>query len=453
MTFGFTSFIILFIAAILFYSRKKTLYLYVFFIPFNSTALIKTDSISISLPLALFFILFLRWLVDKIYFASLPWPRLTQKVNTGLLLMALLGLSSQLMPFFLEMEVLDAYSSLLSYAEPIALNPKMQYFTQLIYLIIGLFTTYFLVDLIKTYSILFRSVKIYFYSLIFILFWGWVEFFCGISGLNYPYEIFNHIGLSKYGINFLNGMPRISSVTLEPSVFSHIMSWALIYIYFYRLKKEKPIGYKYTDVLLLLIVVLALLLSQSSTGLIAVGLFLIFVFVDKYKNLKGIQRIGLLFAGGLIFVTISPLFFLKLMSKMDSYSGFERAKSFIFGWDYFLQSPILGIGWGVFPVWDIVLCIVVATGLLGLIVFLNIISDTYILNKLAFRHLDIDKVYFAKALWKGFIMLLLLSQLSGFLYYEQYFWFIFGLSISSAYIIQKEKIKNETNSINCSTNH
>ncbi len=452
MTFGLISFIILMIAAILFYDRNKILYLYIFFIPFNSTALIKTDSFSISLPLALFFILLMRWLVDKIYTASLPWPRLTRRVNTGLLLMGLLGLCSQIMPLFLDMEVLDVYSSLLTYAEPIALRPKMQYVTQLVYLTIGLFTTYLLVDFIKSFDIMAKSVKIYFYALIFVLFWGWFEFLCGIADLYYPFEVFNHIGLSKFGVNFLDGMPRISSVTLEPSVFSHIMSWALVYIYFYRLKKEKPKRYKIADVLLLIIVVAALLLAQSSTGLIAVGIFLIFIFIDIYRMLKGIRRIMLLFSGILLFALISPIFFLKLMSKMDSYSGFERAKSFIFGWDYFLQSPILGIGWGVFPVWDILLCIVVATGLMGLVVFLNIISDTYILNKRAFKHRDPDKAHFAKALWKGFIMLLLLSQLSGFLYYEQYFWFIFGLSIASAHIILKEKIEYETDAIHHSTN-
>lgn len=453
MTYGLISFIVLFICILLFYSRNKILYLYVFFIPFNSTVLFKTDSSSVSLPLALFFILFLRWLFERIYFVSLPWPILTQRINIGLLFMGLLGISSQLMPFYLKMEVLDVYSSLLTYAEPIPLIPKMQYLTQLFYLIIGLLTTYCLVDLFKSYEILSIGVKIYFNSLIFILLWGWFEFFCGIAGINYPYEIFNHIGLSKSGVNFLNGMPRISSVTLEPSVFSHIMSWSLIYIYFYRLKKKKAIGYKYTDVLLLIIIVLALVLAQSSTGLIAIGLFFIFVFIDIYKKIRGIKRLVLVFMGSLLFVLLSPLFFLILMSKIDSYSGLERAKSFIFGWDYFLQSPLFGIGWGVFPVWDIVLCVVVATGLLGLVVFSKIIFDTYILNKKVFCYANPDKGNFARALWYGFVMLLLLSQLSGFLYYEQYFWFVFGLSISGAYVIQKEKNEYETDSINYSTDY
>ena len=166
------------------------------------------------------------------------------------------------------------------------------------------------------------------------------------------------------------------------------------------------------------------------------------VSFDLLKNLTGRNKLIFVGFAAVLVILISPFFVIKLLAKVDSYSGFERAKSFIYGFDYFTSSPILGIGWGVFPVWDVILCIASGAGLIGLVFFLKFIfSVSGLYKKVLNSNLGNDEYLLAQGLWKGLLIVLILGQLSGFIYYEQYVWFILGITIATLKsILSKEKI-------------
>ena len=56
----------------------------------------------------------------------------------------------------------------------------------------------------------------------------------------------------------------------------------------------------------------------------------------------------------LLFIITVSIFLYKFSYKMNTFSGLERLKALRLGWKYFVSHPILGIGWGVFPTWDII---------------------------------------------------------------------------------------------------
>ena len=100
-----------------------------------------------------------------------------------------------------------------------------------------------------------------------------------------------------------------------------------------------------------------------------------------------------------------------------------------YGHGYFLEYPLLGLGWGVFPTYDLVINLLVNFGILGTIAFLTYIG--YLLFKLSVLNRLLQKDYI-RAVLNSLIMILLISQLSGFIYHSQYFWVFLGLAACQA---------------------
>jgi hypothetical protein len=74
-----------------------------------------------------------------------------------------------------------------------------------------------------------------------------------------------------------------------------------------------------------------------------------------------------------------------LFSKLESYSAIERLQSVVNSWEYFLKYPTLGVGWGVVTVDDLVVNLLVNSGVIGLGMFLCLVA--YVVNR-ALRSLD-----------------------------------------------------------------
>jgi hypothetical protein len=349
-----------------------------------------------------------------------------------LLAFALIASLSLVMPFIIngDLQVLDAYSKLLTYADPKPLVFSFQYVTQLMYLLLGCVLAYYFAVVNRSAEDLTRTIRIYLYSTWFLCFWALLELALFYLPGEYPAFLFNQNSMSSQGTLTLNGFPRITSVSLEPSIMSQQLFTALPLVFWAWWGKDNYLRMFELRVLLALIVVVCLM-STSSTAVFGIAFFALMV-VAKWLLSKKIRVSAALlllvaFAG---FVIVTPIIIGQIQEKLFSYSGEERLMAIRYGWEYFSQYPILGIGWGVFPSWDVVVCILTACGILGfgmfLMMTLSINKNINVLKRSgSFTTLQLS-------VWHSFLLLLIVSQVSGLIYYSQYFWLILGLAIAAS---------------------
>jgi hypothetical protein len=119
-----------------------------------------------------------------------------------------------------------------------------------------------------------------------------------------------------------------------------------------------------------------------------------------------------------------------LINISGTYSGIERFKTVVLGWEYFLNYPILGLGWGVFPTYDFLINLLVNFGIIGAIPFLILLYNVFIRLKVKIKVKTSENYPMFKAAFESFLLILIVSQLSGFIYHSQYFWLYIGLAIS-----------------------
>ncbi|GAA4109764.1 hypothetical protein GCM10022393_06530 [Aquimarina addita] len=128
-----------------------------------------------------------------------------------------------------------------------------------------------------------------------------------------------------------------------------------------------------------------------------------------------------------------------LVEKSGNYSGIERLKTVTLGVKYFLRYPLLGLGWGVFPTYDFLINLLANFGLIGTIPFLIFLRNIY--TKLS-HLIKLNDINFplAKAGIESLVLILIVSQLSGFIYHSQFFWMYIGIAMSIT-ALDKAKIE------------
>ncbi|PNW26690.1 hypothetical protein BKP44_15990 [Formosa algae] len=257
------------------------------------------------------------------------------------------------------------------------------------------------------------------------LFWGWFEFLCFFANIEYPYYIFDHIGMSRNGILVTNGFPRMISVTLEASYLAQILIPIIPFFYWFGQSKSKFIYSTWFYKILYLISIITLLVAQTSTGILGFLLVMGLLLKNKISSYK--KSIRLVFIFIFIIICIVGLFFAVnlIIKKSNNYSGIERLKTVILGFEYFLHYPILGLGWGVFPTYDFIVNLLANFGLVGTIPFFIFLRNIYMSFK---QKIKIEESKMYKAGFESFILILIVSQLSGFIYHSQYFWIYIGVA-------------------------
>jgi O-antigen ligase len=131
-------------------------------------------------------------------------------------------------------------------------------------------------------------------------------------------------------------------------------------------------------------------------------------------------------------VVIASIFLMikYLIDVSGTYSGIERFKTVVYGYKYFLDYPILGLGWGVFPTYDFLINLLVNFGIMGAIPFTILIYNIVIKFKNKIKFSSKKDNYLYRAGIESFVLLIIVSQLSGFIYHSQYFWLYLGIAIS-----------------------
>ncbi len=432
--------IVLFVFSLLFTALKpkSLIYLLAFFIPFSSTAVIGVGEKNFSLPFSILLMAITVGITKSIIKLGISWRKENGWINNYMLLIATVLIISGFMPWIIsgKIQVLDKYSDLLTYAKLIPLYPKMQYITQLIYTIAGIWIVYFVADKIKDFDDWKRVIKVLIGSLAFVSIWGLFEFLTFFIGIRYPSEIFSNLGLNSNGINILNEMPRISSVTLEPSAFAQSYS-LIIPIMLWGIKYNEVFFTPLKDKLLITLFLVTIILCNSSTAYILLVFWVILYFWDLIiRKKKFYLKLIFVFIGIALMVALVPVIIEYSINKLNDYSGLERTLAVVSGIEYFLEYPFWGVGWGVFHVWDFVINLLCGAGIIGLIVFFLFFNRI----RKELSGLNNVKVNLKTPIIYASVSLFLAVQSSGFLYYAQYVWFYIGLIVS--FIVVSKKSKN-----------
>ncbi len=329
-------------------------------------------------------------------------------------------------------------------------------------LITGVFVTLSILRFINNYDLFFKASKYLVLSSVFIASWGLFQLICNfVPFLEYPDYIFNNIKSEtargfkqilesqEVGTSF----SRISSVTHEPSTFVKHLLIPLPIIYL-SIFSGNYFFSKSIDILILILIILLILLSTSTTGII--GLIICFIltnlFLSLYYEQKVFIRLLLFGISGSILLTLIFLIFpdyiqLVLFDKLASGSGIERITSVINSWQYFVMYPIFGVGWNNVTVNDLVVNLLVNSGVIGLMSFLILFIlsikwsmkdiKIYTQNNFELNNQDLRIKNHICGFLISFINLVILGVFTGIEFYMGYFYVILGMVYASSNIISK----------------
>jgi hypothetical protein len=232
---------------------------------------------------------------------------------------------------------------------------------------------------------------------------------------------------------------RISATAEEPSVLAQQLL-AIVPFALFAVATRVPLLGSRLDRLALCVMAATLLLSTSATAYLGVGtLLLVSAIALVHQRSARLRMVLLLIAMGLtpaVAYAASPAVreFVQsyVLNKPLTGSGIERLSSVILGWGYFQSYPLFGVGWGVVPVFDLLVKILVGAGIIGAVTFLAFVG--YALKALwdasGIRNPGTQVI--AVMAGAGLVSLattLAVSQTSGFLHQLGGIWVTMGLAL------------------------
>ncbi|MFC4769942.1 O-antigen ligase family protein [Effusibacillus consociatus] len=461
MTITAIGWILIPVSLLLFLMAPRWLYiLMVFFIPFSATAVANFESASSGsgLQIAMFcgFLWIVSVLLQTIKSGNIKVPALQSFSIILLMAFMTIVLVSLIMPIMIDGDLLVESANLYS-SEVTALTFTSRHITQTLYLAYGIIITILVATKNTQLSQFVSSLKAYVLSGIFVSLWGWLQFIFDKIDIPYPYFIFNNnINPAAQGFTgeFLDlNLKRISSVAVEPSILSQFLL-TVVPIVLVAVLTKRTILSPFLDRFSLVIMSSILILSTAATAYIGllVMLFVILLisFRLKFRLLRIWGIISLTLVCGVIYLVTPKVQILTsnlLFDKLNTGSGLERLASIETAWEYFLDYPFLGVGWGSVTSHDLIVNILVNTGILGLVLF--IMMTWYILNRLLLsikRYNNGTKsdgiMCWAGALAASLITCLFINVLTGFTYVFGHIWFIFGMTIAATSIIDVNAYKS-----------
>lgn len=317
--------------------------------------------------------------------------------------------------------------------------------TQMVYIAYGILLTIFVAFKNSSLQEFRRSVRFLTLSALFISGWGFLQFCCNVMGVEYPAYIFN-TSKAESALGYLQeladlGVQRVSSVTTEPSVFGQCLLISLLFVVF-ALVSSQPIISKGWDRLALLIIVGGMLISTSTTayaGLAFAALLCIPVFLYMRLLRPRHALYMALFAVGLGVTYLKSAWLQDfvdslVIGKGQSYSGMARLLSVLMARDYFLQYPILGLGWGSVTSDDLIFKLLSNTGVIGLLTFVIFVVSvlTHLWRTVKFSRASINPrlSLLPVSMLVVFVVMLFTSATSGFVYAYSHVWFVFGMAMA-----------------------
>lgn len=398
---GYFAIFILFFS--LLFGRKSLLFLAVFFMPFSAVSVLNFSESKNSISYPLFFSII--YVVVTLFIRG-GWVKILRLsfFHYGLFFLTYLFVCYFLYPSY---DVQDFY-----------INERS--FFQLAYVLIGFFVSLSILIDVHKYCLFFILCKAILWSMFVVGLIGEYQLISYYAGWYYPSELFNN-NINPFSNGYTavleGGIKRISSVSTEPSILSQWLVVCLSFFLFLNLYGFKINRFTYFVIVNSLVVLIA---STSATAYLGVFMMLLFYFFGSFKKsiLNFFLSLLILFS---IFLSSQKLM-VVVLDKINSYSFYERFGSVVFGWEQFINSPIIGMGIGVVTVHNLLVGLLANTGLIGTVIFLLWIASEIV------KSLNDKKLFsFKKPAAMSFILLLIIQLLTGFSYVYPFFWVFFGL--------------------------
>ncbi len=368
------------------FSEKWLLRLFVFWTLFSATSAINFGETDTASGLQVWMLFGSFWLLRQIIrlIGNLSIFIDSRILSPCLWLVGIVMVASVslVMPAYINGRLIISSAGLSQQAEtPLYLTSHN--FTQLLYLVFGVMLAIGIAHLSLRAEKREEIEKALLISAIVLSLWGGVEFICSVIGITYPSYIFNNstsISALGYQETLSSGIARVSSATLEPSVFAQCLISALpltLPAWF----GVKPVLSRVWDRLASLLFVVMLILSTSTTAIFGIAVLAVLLLaVLKKSKLISFGRTVKLGAAGLAFaVAIATLLASSstarqtltdiLLGKTGGGSAIERSMTVALAFGYFQQFPILGIGWGSATSHDLFVYLLSNVGVIGAAVF------------------------------------------------------------------------------------
>lgn len=127
-----------------------------------------------------------------------------------------------------------------------------------------------------------------------------------------------------------------------------------------------------------------------------------------------------------------------IFEKSTSGSAKERIFLLQEAWEIFKLHPIMGVGWGNVTSHDFIVLVLSNAGILGLVLFISVISLTCHSLFLLLRHRnptlpsDLRSILTGSAI--SLLTVLSIETVSGFKWYLPTFWMVLGISIAAIHV-------------------
>ncbi|OPY61703.1 MAG: hypothetical protein A4E56_01875 [Pelotomaculum sp. PtaU1.Bin065] len=411
--------------------REYILYYFIFFMPFTASAVLNFRSITYGVQPSYFFgiILLATWGVEKL---RIGWKICVPAANRLLLIFTGVAAASLVLPFVFQGRILvvlpEGGSAFLHFSR---VN-----LTQFCYLTFITLIVVFLTDTFSSQKSFFlKAVKVFLYSGMFVILWGWIQFVIISCQWPYPAWIFNNsMSMCQLWDENWYKVPRICSVCAEPSMYAHFMMTylpVLFFVSFSRLICPTRRSQWYFRFWFGLGMTQVLISTSTSAYLGSIVLF-VFIFYTVWKSVdvspsnvrrllknfllifltSGILSFGYLGwalgMGGQTRITTEPrrdgiqqplrmetekirdVFRQVISEKMKSVSGRTRVAQAKMGLQVIKRTFGFGAGWGSMRTSDLGTTVLSQTGILGFAVFLGwlvmLISRMCVIVRMLNRH-------------------------------------------------------------------
>jgi len=320
-------------------------------------------------------------------------------------------------------------------------------FTQLLYLVFGVAIAISVAHFNLRNEVRHETERIILISAIFISFWGAFQFVCNVTGIPYPDFIFNNSGSvsGKGFLETLNGVSRISSVAVEPSMFAQSLVTLLPLTLPAWLKRGSVLSIQ-IDRASSVFLILLLLLCTSSTaylGLFVFAALLLPLLLRTRITSMARASIFAVIAGGAFVLlmamavasssVVRDVITSGLLDKSNSGSALERLMTIQLAFGYFQKFPIFGIGWGSATSHDLIIKLLSNVGLVGTLIFLAAMYYVLRANWRALDGLTGDLSLSRSAWFMSLTVFLFTSALIGFPLAFGNFWLVLGMALSTGW--------------------
>jgi hypothetical protein len=432
------------------FSRRWLYRLFVFWSLFSASSVLNVgqgenaSAVQVWMLLGLLWLCRL-WLEDALNFSFSIDRRIFPQCAWLLVFLAAAALSL-VMPIYIDGALPIATPNLMQTGEsPLFFSARN--LTQLLYLVLGCAIAIAVAHANLREEERLDTERTLLLSALFVASWGLFQFGCNLSGVPYPYFIFNN-SASVSGVGFLErfyGYSRISSVATEPSTFAQSLV-SLLPLTLPAWLKRGVVFSPFFDRVCSIVILAALVLSTSSVayfGLAALPVFAMFILL-RAKAIRPAKAWlwtvgGVALTAAVLALVIAAVpaardvIDLAVFAKAETGSALERAMTIRDAWGYFLKYPLLGIGWGSATSHDLIVKLLSNVGLIGTLAFLAAMLSVLGRNWRALASLE-HPAGLSRAMWLlGISLFLATSAIAGFPLAFGNFWLVLGVAISTGW--------------------